>query len=115
MLNSKYFKKYQNLFEVLMNQGVHLRCEPGMLKFELNALPPPVDEIDDATEDELEDAKKRARHKYTTMAFIITSDCDRYATGVSSSALFSPALTPCSSLSAFVCVDLVHADFMLSP
>ena len=49
-----------------------------MLKSRLNALNPPVNNIDGVTEEKLEDAKKRTRQKYITMSFIITVDCNCY-------------------------------------
>lgn len=49
-------------------------------------------------------------------------DCSRFTpdfsdgtSGVSSSALFSPALVHSSLLSAFLCMGLVHVDYVLSP
>ena len=57
MPNSMYFEKYQNLLEVLKNQGVDLRCEADFVKSKLNTLDPIVHEIDDATWKELFEAR----------------------------------------------------------
>jgi len=79
MRNSTYFEKYQHLLELLKNQGVDLGCEPGLVKSELNALGPIVQEIDDTSRlGWLFDARENAREELVAMTFLLTSDRNRY-------------------------------------
>ena len=80
MPNSVYFEKYNNLLEVLRNQGINLSFKLGTLSYELNNLEPPVGEIEVVTEDELEDSKYKSRAKYTATAFLNLSDHSKYGT-----------------------------------
>ena len=78
MPNAIYFEKYNNLLEVLRYQGIDIGCKPRTIKHELNNLEPPVNEITAASEDKLNKAKAQARAKYIAMAFLSTSDQNRY-------------------------------------
>jgi len=78
MPNAIYFEKYNNLLEVLRNQGIDIGCEPGTLKHKLNNLEPPVNEIIDTSEDELNEVKVYTRAIYIDIAFLVMSDHSRY-------------------------------------
>ena len=69
MPSSTYFKKYQNLLEVLQNQGVDLKCEPGLVKSKLNSFNPIVQKIDNASRQELFNERKKPKENTSPRRF----------------------------------------------
>jgi len=77
MPKAVYYEKYNNMLEVLRNQGIDIGCKPELTKYELTNFDPPFKDTIDASNEELGEAKTQARSKYIVMGLLSTSDQNR--------------------------------------
>jgi len=76
--NADHLEKFHNMMEVVKIEGGDLDNDPGLVKAPLNSILFGVNKVIDTTLTELEEGTRDARDRYAAIAYLMSSDRNRY-------------------------------------